>query len=182
MFYYYRFFVERIVFITLFVAITCEARAQFYISLLHDTLPNPSQIRAAKIKSRWLWMYKYENGENYGLAKCLKKQYFDRNGYLVEEWVYDTTEATVDYKTFFEYNFDGRLQKSRDEKNGVLIATTRYYYQGTTPRISKIQRTFQDGTIDYTLQYSYDSKGRVVAATLDYGAGFEHQNKNFKVR
>jgi hypothetical protein len=158
-----------------------SAKAQFYELYLHQALPAPANVKAAKIKTQWLWLYTYQGGENQGLAKKLKKQNFDANGFLVEEWVYDTLTSLLSHITRFKYDEDGILTASWDEKDGIQIAQTEYSYSKNNTPV-KIQKKFQDGSIDYTLQYQYDSEGRLVAGNLDYGSEFENQNKNIKVK
>jgi hypothetical protein len=158
-----------------------NAKAQFYNISLHESLPTPASVKAAKIKTQWIWLYTYQHGENQGLGKKLKKQNFDPNGFLIEEWVYDTLTGLLSHITRFKYDANGILKTSWEEKDGIQVAQTEYSYsKGNAP--VKIQRKFQDGSLDYIIQYQYDSKGRLIAGNLDYGPGFERQNKNIKVK
>jgi hypothetical protein len=172
---------SRILFFTGITLIAGNANAQFYDFFLHETLPAPTSVKAAKIKTQWIWLYSYQGGENQGLGKQLKKQNFDANGFLVEEWVYDTLANRLSHITRFKYDENGILTTSWDEKDGIRIAQTQYSYSKDNTPV-KIQKKFQDGSVDYTLQYQYDSKGRIISGNLDYGAEFENQNKNVKVK
>jgi len=119
-----------------------------------------NRIRSSGLYSMSTWKYNYSFGKPEKKGIQLSSVRYNRNGYKVEETIYNPNDASIVLKSEYRYNEDGNLTEEVTTK-GDSKTKAIYRYDSTGNKKEMVSYK-QDGTVDRKGVYVYDGDNNLI--------------------